>query len=846
MTREIGITCATIILLFFLLSNVSADSGPFDGKNFKGRIAYSGDGNHNDEDDWAASPVALAIFAEFGVKDKLVHFDYNSILPETNPEWEKQHETSVLGAAERYGYRKSTFHNCRKNLDAAVDSIKNAINQSSADNPLYFIVAGPMEVPFLGIVYVISHSRWNDGFDLKYAFTHNKRGVIPLGIKWVQIRDQNKFLSTTPFGRPATEDEWRPWHWMRDSNDPKVRFLWDRMRETRRADCSDSGMAYFLMTGDQEPEIAKLRLLLDDNVVPKPISSRRRIRIEAENFLGFDKYEVEYRADPDVSHTINVKLADITTGRIRTPFAQPYCAASGRYDVDVRYLDEKSGRSKFALSVNGIQKGDSWHGSHDDQRWRTHRIADVNLNSGDEIMVEVEGNSGEAGRLDYVELNYKGPSSVSSKSSSPSSTLDDIHALTGQVIVAGANPGYLKYNGGGPVFLSGPDNPEDFLYRGTLNPDGTRSAGGQEEMINRMAQTGVNAFHCQMFRMRRCNIKDEGDDTHCPFVDHDPSKPLNEAVLNQWEGWLDLFEQKSIIVHLEFYNDATDVERMGWTLNARGSLHPDEKRWIEGVVKKFKHHKNLIWGIEESCNKVPGARTQHFKEIGEVIARADDHNHPIVQSFVVPNDPDGDFPAGGILADAYIGDPNIRVVTWLHVVQQGDDLERMHREYLDYRNRGASDFVVMKNESFHHPRSGPLSRNYMWSAAMAGIHTLEAYHHADTTPEDTLRDDSRIKTFMEQTDFYRMKPRDDLANGSTKWVLANPAESYIAYTYNYSGPMGIRAMKAGTYELKWFDAVNGKTVTQPRLSVSSPDAAWHKPDSFGNEIALYIKRLGAN
>jgi hypothetical protein len=29
---------------------------------FKGRIAWSTDGNFNDEDDWAASPVALAIF----------------------------------------------------------------------------------------------------------------------------------------------------------------------------------------------------------------------------------------------------------------------------------------------------------------------------------------------------------------------------------------------------------------------------------------------------------------------------------------------------------------------------------------------------------------------------------------------------------------------------------------------------------------------------------------------------------------------------------------------------------------------------------------------------------------
>ncbi|HEX2523763.1 MAG TPA: hypothetical protein VHP35_16700, partial [Terriglobia bacterium] len=172
MKKAIAIACATGILLLCAPPNLSADSGPFDGKNFKGRIAYSADGNHNDEDDWAASPVALAIFAEFGVKDKLVHFDYNSILPITKPEWEKAHETGVLGAAERYGYRKSIFHDCQKNLDAAVNSIKTAINASSADNPLYFIVAGPMEVAYLGIqksdqqkrkfVYVISHSRWND------------------------------------------------------------------------------------------------------------------------------------------------------------------------------------------------------------------------------------------------------------------------------------------------------------------------------------------------------------------------------------------------------------------------------------------------------------------------------------------------------------------------------------------------------------------------------------------------------------------------------------------------------------------------------------------------------------
>ena len=154
-------------------------TGPYESGTFKGRIAYSCDGNHNDPDDWAASPVALAIVAACGAKDRLVHFDYNRILPKTDPEWEKTHADSVLGAVERYGYDTSVFHDCRKDLEGAVASIARAVNDSSADNPLYFIVAGPVEVPVLGIkqadparrrfVYCVSHSAWSDGFAPKYT-----------------------------------------------------------------------------------------------------------------------------------------------------------------------------------------------------------------------------------------------------------------------------------------------------------------------------------------------------------------------------------------------------------------------------------------------------------------------------------------------------------------------------------------------------------------------------------------------------------------------------------------------------------------------------------------------------
>jgi hypothetical protein len=151
---NLKILISIVVSQVFLFSslNVSAHRGPFDGKNFKGRIAYSADGNFNDEDDWAASAFALAIFAEFGVQDKLVHFDYNCILPKTDPAWEKENEISILGSIEHFNYTPSVFHDCQRDLDAAVNSIRDAINSSSAENPLYFILAGPMEVPALGII----------------------------------------------------------------------------------------------------------------------------------------------------------------------------------------------------------------------------------------------------------------------------------------------------------------------------------------------------------------------------------------------------------------------------------------------------------------------------------------------------------------------------------------------------------------------------------------------------------------------------------------------------------------------------------------------------------------------
>jgi hypothetical protein len=227
--------------------------------------------------------------------------------------------------------------------------------------------------------------------------------------------------------------------------------------------------------------------------------------------------------------------------------------------------------------------------------------------------------------------------------------------------------------------------------------------------------------------------------------------------------------------------------------------------------------------------------------MAELIAQTDNHHHPIVQSFVVPNDPEGDFPPNGVMADDYRGDPHIGLVTWLHVRPHGADFQKQHEEYLHY-SRDSANFVVLKNETFHHPKKGVRSRKYLWACAMTGMHCLEAYHHADTSEPETLADHGRLRKFMEQTDFYLMKPHDELAAGETRWVLAHGPESYIAYSHDCSAVLGITGLSAGRYDLLWYDTATGEKVETPDVLVESGTVTWSKPTSIGNEVALYVKR----
>ena len=55
-----------------------------------------------------------------------------------------------------------------------------------------------------------------------------------------------------------------------------------------------------------------------------------------------------------------------------------------------------------------MARGAAWHASVDDGNWRTQTIPNVVVKPGDEIAVTVVGDASEYGKLDYVQLNWRG------------------------------------------------------------------------------------------------------------------------------------------------------------------------------------------------------------------------------------------------------------------------------------------------------------------------------------------------------------------------------------------------------------------------------------------------------
>lgn len=387
--------------------------------------------------------------------------------------------------------------------------------------------------------------------------------------------------------------------------------------------------------------------------------------------------------------------------------------------------------------------------------------------------------------------------------------------LTGQLIVDPHHPQWLKYYKGGPFFMCGPGDPEDFPYRGKRNADGARN-GDQITLINKLKGTGANSIYLMAVRSHG----GDGDTTHNPFIDNDPDKGVNIAVLDQWETWFTEMDKNGIVIFFFFYDDGAKV----W--NTGDIVESAEKNFINTLVNRFDHHKNLIWVVAEEYSEA--YTKQRVSNIAAEIRIADDYDHPIAV-----------HQTGGLIFD-FPDDPNVDQFA----IQYGaNSPTELHNAIVTVWNNAAGRYNINLAESSL--PTGTLDRKSKWAVAMGGAYVMIFGMDIEKTPISDLEDCGRLVSFMTSTNFNEMSPHDELKYAGTEYVLALPGKSYIAYASSLpeSGMIGLKNMAAGTYGFKWFDPTKGTTVTQKTVTVAVGDQSWVKPPAVGREVAVYIKRV---
>ena len=246
-------------------------------------LEHKGKYNYADPDDWGATPAALAFLAKMDLQDKLVHFSYNNFMPSPAHTTVRNYmKEGVDGSIERWDFNKKIFFDVGTDKKKAVKHLAKEIEKSTPENPLFFVNMGPSEFLYQSVekvmhgkkkeslqsVYIISHSYYNDNH-LRRPEHHTIDQVLELSenrLHFERIKDQN--MKNNPNLGLSSNHDWSVWDWLKNHEDPDIAWIWVCMKKhsEKRADISDAGMIYYLLTGDADGNPKKIEAFLGDKI----------------------------------------------------------------------------------------------------------------------------------------------------------------------------------------------------------------------------------------------------------------------------------------------------------------------------------------------------------------------------------------------------------------------------------------------------------------------------------------------------------------------------------------------------------------------------------------------------
>ena len=267
----------------------------------KGRIVYSCDGNEHDNDDWGSSAFSLALLAARGLQGNVPLVIYSNHIWGSNhcfpnsfgkSAYEQMRE-SVLKGGELFGFDRTLFLCGVDDAEASYEALKTQINDSSEENPLIIISAGPLQVEGEAVhradkdklkwVTIVSHGRANAIGSISSSQWENHTGwtwdqikdyAEPEGMKCIFLPHQNGGKDYEGLQTDKNHFDWvitskarknpcyRPgsWDWL------YMRLVVSMRRDGKNFDISDSGLVLYVLTGTWRTDPGMVKEILENPV----------------------------------------------------------------------------------------------------------------------------------------------------------------------------------------------------------------------------------------------------------------------------------------------------------------------------------------------------------------------------------------------------------------------------------------------------------------------------------------------------------------------------------------------------------------------------------------------------
>lgn len=435
-----------VISLIYTLTKCLAQAPKYNGE----RIAVSADGNSapdhaykwpiGDPDDWGANAAILAVLAKMEMQDKLVHFSYNNFIDApSGPDNENQNKISCDGGIIRWHFNSSNFFDVTTHRNEAKLHLAKEMAKSTKENPLYFLHAGLSEFIYqvvektielggiegLRHVKLISHSGFNEKEKRRewHRTWANIQELCGNRIQYFKIQDQNAC------GEPnilwCSGKDFSPWYWMRDHEDESIRWLYTRLlaHDTGKADISDVGMLYWLLTQDENGSPQKFKSFLGNGIPnsvqgiekTKTLDAHGKFYLEASkdfSVLNIPGYAAPYKDPYRPAMAIDASKHQNTWAASKVRLTAP----KGLYYITLTTLGEIDGESSYKLFVDGELIGEVKNKpTNKDYSEQKHSFRNVRLNATSEIQIAFnshsngkvpEGNAFAFSRGRWTKLNF--------------------------------------------------------------------------------------------------------------------------------------------------------------------------------------------------------------------------------------------------------------------------------------------------------------------------------------------------------------------------------------------------------------------------------------------------------